>query len=214
MLFRSLLDIKLEDTIITIGSSQFMTVLPIPSYATIDNIDEAYWESDSDCIEIATYEGEIIGDYEGEAIVTVTIGSMNATCVVTVVSASHTPQTVTFDATAQGYINQQEVSSWSDEDITITFDKGTNSNAPKFYDNGNSLRVYGGNTIAVATSSGVIKTITFTFGSSDGSNDITVVKGTFVSPTWVGEESGLTFFIEGTSGNRRIVRMEITYIPA
>ncbi|MBR6947345.1 MAG: hypothetical protein IKH53_05255, partial [Muribaculaceae bacterium] len=83
--------------------------------------------------------------------------------------------TVTIDLTAQGYTNQQEVTSVSDADglVTITFDKGSNQNAPKWYDNGASVRVYGGSTITVSSEGTTpITGVTFTFGSSDGSNAI------------------------------------------
>lgn len=121
--------------------------------------------------------------------------------------------TVTIDLTAQGYTNQQEVTSVSDADglVTITFDKGSNKNAPKWYDNGASVRVYGGSTITVSSEGTTpITDVTFTFGSSDGSNAITSNVGTFESPTWTGSANEVVFTIGGTSGNRRFTQIEVT----
>ena len=121
--------------------------------------------------------------------------------------------TVTIDLTAQGYTNQQDVTSVSDADglVTITFDKGSNKNAPKWYDNGASVRVYGGSTITVSSEGTTpITGVTFTFGSSDGSNAITSNVGTFESPTWTGSANEVVFTIGGTTGNRRFVQIEVT----
>lgn len=117
----------------------------------------------------------------------------------------------TIDFTAQGYANQEAVTSVSGTDCTITFDKGTNSNAPKYFTSGTAIRAYGGNTITIASASKTIEGITFTFGSSDGSNAITADEGTFSSPTWSGSASSVTFTIGGTSGNRRLASVEVTY---
>ena len=197
---------------IQVGSNITLSVIPVPSYAPIADIDNAIWSTTSTNIEVSTYEGGVEGIYEGTAEVTVTIGSMSATCTITVISSSQDLNKVTFDATAQGYTNQQAVESWSSGDITITFDKGTNSNAPKYYDSGNAIRVYGGNTFTVSTSNGMIRTITLTLNGNG--NEITVVKGTLSGTTWTGDESSITFFVEGTSGHVKVVSIAISYLPA
>ena len=122
-------------------------------------------------------------------------------------------KTVTFDLTT-GYENGQEVTSVTDADglVTLTFDKGTNSNAPKYYTTGNAVRVYGGGTltVSVANSSDPITGMTFTFGSGDGSNAITSDVGTFASPNWAGEASEVIFTVGGTTGHRRFAKIEVT----
>ncbi len=119
--------------------------------------------------------------------------------------------TVTFDLTDQGYGNQQEVTTLTEDNVTITFNKGGSNNAPKWFDNGSSVRVYAKNTITVATTGNEpITGITFTFGSSDGTNAILSNVGTFVSPNWTGSETEVVFTIDGTSGNRRFVKIDVT----
>ncbi|MBQ1654693.1 MAG: InlB B-repeat-containing protein, partial [Bacteroidales bacterium] len=44
----------------------------------------------------------------------------------------------------------------------------------------------------------------FTFGSSDGSNDITASTGTYSDGMWVGSASSVTFTVGGENGHRRI----------
>ena len=119
--------------------------------------------------------------------------------------------TVTLDLTAQGYTNQQEVTSLTVDNVTVTFDKGTNTNTPKYYTSGNSVRVYGGGTVTISTSgSDPITGITFTYGGSDGNNAITCDVGTFESPNWTGSADEVVFTIGGTSGNRRFAQIEVT----
>ena len=82
----------------------------------------------------------------------------------------------------------------------------------KYYDSGNAIRVYGGNTFTVSTSNGMIRTITLTLNGNG--NEITVVKGTLSGTTWTGDESSITFFVEGTSGHVKVVSIAISYLPA
>ena len=119
------------------------------------------------------------------------------------------------DFTAQGYTNQQEISSFDGDGCTITFGKGTNSNAPKYYTSGTAIRAYGGNTITVASTCGKnIGEIVITFGDSDGSNEITANIGSYSAGTWTGDAESVTFTIGGTSGNRRIAGIKVTYVDA
>lgn len=96
------------------------------------------------------------------------------------------------------------------EDVTLTFSKGTNTgNAPKYYDNGQALRCYGGNTITVSSAEDITR-IDVTFGNSDGSNTITANPGTFSNNTWTGNAKQIVLTIGGTSGNRRFASMKVT----
>ena len=104
--------------------------------------------------------------------------------------------------------NQQVPTTLTAGDVTLTFDKGTNSNAPKYFDNGNALRCYGGNTMNVSAEN--ITQIDFTFGSSDGSNAITANKGTFSGSRWTGNANSVTFTIGGSNGNRRFAEVLVT----
>ncbi len=117
------------------------------------------------------------------------------------------------DLSNQGYANAVEVTSVVlDENITVSFSKGTNSNTPKYYTSGTSVRVYGGGTFTVSGGTGVTITgITLGFGSSDKDNDITANVGTFTSPSWSGSANSVTFTVGGTSGHRRIKTISVTY---
>lgn len=117
--------------------------------------------------------------------------------------------TTTFDFTS-GYENATAIGTKTQDGVTITFGKGdNNSNKPTYYDSGNAVRVYAKNTITVACT-GLTK-ITFTFGNDDGSNTITANTGSFTSPTWTGTANSVKFTIGGSSGNRRIQKVAVTY---
>ena len=112
----------------------------------------------------------------------------------------------------QGYTNQQEITTVSIDDIiSVTFNKGTNSNAPKYFTSGTAIRAYGGNYFTVSSTGGNITEISLTFGSSDGSNTITTDVSTYNNGMWTGSSSSVKFTIGGTSGNRRIAGITVTY---
>lgn len=110
----------------------------------------------------------------------------------------------------QGFANQAEISDVAGTYGDVTFSVGSGSTTPKYYSSGTSARVYGGNTITISSSNTIVG-ITFTFGSSDGSNTITSSPSGFTSPTWTGSANSVIFTIGGTNGNRRISSITITY---
>ena len=122
---------------------------------------------------------------------------------------SATEETITFSE--QGYQNQQIISEVTGSGITITFNKGTNSNAPKYYTSGTAVRAYGGNYFTVTAKGKKITEIGIGFGTSDGSNAITTDVGTYSRGTWEGEATSITFTIGGTTGHRRIASITVTY---
>ncbi len=121
--------------------------------------------------------------------------------------------TATFNFPEMGYANQAEVTTATKDGVTVTFDKGTNSYAPKYYTTGTAVRAYGGNTFTIS-SDNIIKKIVITFGESDGSNSITTDVNTYENGTWTGSANSVTFTIGGTSGNRRIQAITVTYEEA
>ena len=124
------------------------------------------------------------------------------------------PTVVTWDATTKNYENGTEIGTVAiDEKINAAFDKNTNSNAPKYYTTGEAVRAYGGNTITISGEKVAISKVEFTFGSSDGTNDILADKGTYAEGVWtISENTNIVkFTIGGTTGNRRIVAIKVTY---
>lgn len=120
--------------------------------------------------------------------------------------------TATIDFSAMNYSNGEAITSVDvDDNVAITFDKGTNSNVPKYYTTGTAIRLYGGNTMTL-TCSCVIEGVELTFGDGDGTNEITASTGTFISSEiWGGETTSLTLTIGGKTGHRRIKAVSVTY---
>lgn len=126
--------------------------------------------------------------------------------------ATYADTEVTFDFSAQGYTNGLAMDAVAiDANVTATFDKGTNSNGPKYYTTGTAVRLYGGNSMTLTTTSGNIKSIELTFSSGDGTNAITADCGNFSENAWSGEETSVKLTIGGTSGHRRIKTITVTY---
>ena len=97
----------------------------------------------------------------------------------------------------QGFENAQDLDGVVidiDNNVTVVFNKGTGNNSPKYYNTGSAIRAYGGNNFVVA-STGSISSITLSFASGEGSNEITTEVGTFESPTWTGEANEVTFIL-------------------
>ena len=117
---------------------------------------------------------------------------------------------ITIDFTAQGYANAEDFASLTVNGVTVEGDKGDNSkNGPKYYTSGDAVRFYGGNTFTISASKN-IESVTITFGSGEGTNEITASPGSWVSPEWTGSASSVTFTIGGTSGHRRIQKLVVT----
>ena len=116
------------------------------------------------------------------------------------------------DFSDQGYTNQQEISSYTGTNFSISFAKGSNSNAPKYFTTGTAIRAYGGNTFTVSSAL-TITGITLTFGTGDGSNAITTDKVTYENGIWTGSATSVTFTIGGSTGNRRLAGVTVTYTP-
>ncbi len=121
---------------------------------------------------------------------------------------------VTITFSEQGYTNGEAVTSLSVNDISLTFDQGTNTSSnsvPKYYTTGAAIRLYAGNNMTVTVDNAIITAIAFTFGSGDNSNAITSNVGTYEDGSWTGNGDTVIFTIGGTSSHRRIAALTITY---
>ncbi len=127
--------------------------------------------------------------------------------------------TITFSE--QGYSNGQEVTSATlDDYITLTFNKGTNSNAPKYYNMGTALRIYGGGTMTVTGSSSAVTINSVTLTTQSGDNTVNsastvsagtlAIDGTAATITSVNANS-TTFTQGGSSGHVRILTVTVDY---
>ena len=115
-------------------------------------------------------------------------------------------------ASEQGYENGQVIDTVEfDSNVSAIFNKGTNNNGPKYYNTGQAIRCYGSNYFTMSTTQGTLSEIALTFGTGDGSNEITTDVGTFEDGIWTGSSSSVTFTIGGTTGHRRIAAFDITY---
>ena len=121
---------------------------------------------------------------------------------------------VMIDFPAMGYANATEITEIKKDGLTMAFDKGDNSNGPKYYTSGTAVRLYGGNSVTIT--GGTISTVKLTLGSGEEyDNAINPSDGTFDVATgiWTGSTASLTLTIDGTKGHRRIQKMSIVYLP-
>lgn len=126
---------------------------------------------------------------------------------------SENTKTASIDLFAQNYSNAEVVSSVTiNEDISVEFNKGSNSNDPKYYNDGTSVRVYGGSYFTVTAKQGyTITNIELSFGASDKTNTISADTGTYSGNTWSGSANSVKLTVDGTSGHRRIKTIKVSY---
>ena len=138
-------------------------------------------------------------------------------CLVGFVAANAAEVSVTFSE--KGYANGQEVTTVAlDDNITLLFDKGSNSNACKYYNTGTAMRVYGGGTMTVQGASGVtISKVTIATQSSNPAHaESAVSAGTLTISTTESVIDGVDgesvmFTQGGTSGHIRMVSVKVEY---
>lgn len=156
-----------------------------------------------------------LGKVSNATITATAEGGKTATITVNVDKMGET-ESVTFANC--GYSNQEEVTSYSFTNSSVTFDKGSNSNSPKYYDSGTAIRLYGGGTITISSQTLNIVKIELIYGTSDGSNAFSTEIGEFAETTekgtWTGSSKSVVFTEAGTSGNRRIAGINVTYEAA
>ena len=124
---------------------------------------------------------------------------------------------VTFNE--MGYANEEAVISVTlgdglgNGDATITFAKGAATTySPTYYNIGEAVRTYAGNTIEIVSTSdaSTLSHIVFTFAKGDGNNEISASVGTYADGVWTGNAQSVTFTIGGTTGHRRIASIAVT----
>ena len=138
-------------------------------------------------------------------------------------------QTVSFDFSAQGYTDQQEIKDVviAEGFISANFDKGTGQNVPKYY--GTEVRLYGGGVFTISSTSCNILSITINYSRESntgvGVSQITTYKGEEVVENSVEELSttshkitvaggDFTKFVltnPATSGHYRFLSISIEY---
>ena len=177
------------------------------------------WTSSNTNVATVNNSGVVSAVAVGNAVIRATSTFDNTKygeCTVTVTDSSQggDPDPIggseTITMSEQGFTEAGVVTSVSGNNCTLTFSKGSGTNDPKYYGTGSSVRIYPNNTLTISSSQTIIG-ITFTFGTSDGTNAITASTGTFDSPTWTGSANSITFTSGGSSGHRRIAAVTITY---
>lgn len=136
----------------------------------------------------------------------------SANYVLTVTEKSPTgPTTVVIDLSKQKFTNNQEIKEVTSGPVSLIFNKGTNTNPPKYYTTGTAVRLYGGNTMTVSSSKTIVK-VELTFDTEEkGKNAITTEPLTYSDGTWTGESNSIKFTVGGTSGHRRVQKVSVTY---
>lgn len=126
---------------------------------------------------------------------------------------------VTYDATKQGYANQQEITTVTLTPITLTFDGGGNNNSPKYYTaSPAAIRMYPKNTLTVSSinNSDITKIeIGFSANYGDGENkeDVYFMADGYSNGTWQGNATSVVLTVnpDAASGQVRVQTITVTY---
>ncbi|MBR6978285.1 MAG: hypothetical protein IKH88_00430 [Prevotella sp.] len=126
---------------------------------------------------------------------------------------------VTIKLSEQGYDNAEDVSTLTVDGITLTFSKANGSYSPKYYNIGNAVRIYGGNTLTVDADSHDIIQITMVFqkSNSPSNSDFSVDCGSAtigVITTWTGNSNTVVFTNTASTGHWRLQTITVeTQVP-
>lgn len=170
-----------------------------------------------DAITIVPTTGKITIKAVGTATITATAEgteeyeAASANYSLTVTEKSPTgPTTVVIDLSKQNFKNSQEIKEVTSDPVSLSFNKGSNTNPPKYYTTGTAVRLYGGNTMTVSSSKTIVK-VELTFATGENNNTITTDSETYSNGTWTGESNSIKFTVGGKSGHRRVQKVSVTY---
>lgn len=170
-----------------------------------------------DAITIDSTTGKITIKAVGTATITATAEgteeyeAASANYSLTVTEKSPTgPTTVVIDLSKQNFKNSQEIKEVTSDPVSLSFNKGSNTNSPKYYTTGTAVRLYGGNTMTVSSSKTIVK-VELTFATGENNNTITTDSETYSNGTWTGESNSIKFTVGGKSGHRRVQKVSVTY---
>ena len=134
---------------------------------------------------------------------------------ITILAVPAWAATVSLTSSALGLDNGDPFSTTTQNGITVSGDKGDNSNAPKYYTSGDAVRFYAKNTMTVSGTG--ITSIVVTYGSksnaisSSSPSGIGTYNTGSKTQTWTGTATNsITFTFGGTSGNDQIKSIEVT----
>lgn len=111
----------------------------------------------------------------------------------------------TIDFSKQGYSNEQQVSSLTQDPFTVTFTNGGTNTA--YYNTGSAVRVYNGGTMTVSSE----YTITKIEIAGNAQKGATLSADGLSGTTWTGSSNSVTISV-GTAGHYRFQTLTITYL--
>ena len=151
-------------------------------------------------------EGTTSGSDETTTGENITISGTTVNLINNAVTAGTTSTTI--DLSTLGLTNASEVTTVTmPDESTITFDKGTNSNAPKYYTATKGIRVYANNTITF-TGKATIAKVVFTCDSYNGTD---CVGNTTATVTFSGNTAVYTNASENAGVQLRVKTITIYY---
>lgn len=161
----------------------------------------------TDDVEITGYDMES----ESSQTITVSYGDKTTSYTIEVKEKGLAENEILFVASQQGLVNGDDLGTYTDSIATVSFIKNSGTQ-PKYYSSTLAFRLYAKNTFTVSGTKKILK-VEFEMASTDvvGSNTITANVGTLSGNTWAGETNNITFSVAGTSGQRNIVSIKITY---
>ena len=125
--------------------------------------------------------------------------------------ASGNVEVIELTADAQGFENQQKVSSVSGSVVTLTFSKGTGATDPAYYTTGDAVRVYNGGTMTISAGGRTITKVVFEY-ELNGTATVSVSPETYDASTmtWTGSATEVVL-TAGTAKHVRIKKVTVTY---
>lgn len=206
----------------TVNVGETLNLPAITASASDDTTPELTYTYTSDKPEIATVSeaGVVTGVAAGSATITASSTAegynvRDAKYTVNVIDPNALEQEIVF--AEFNYSNQQEISTVEKGIVTLTFDKGSNSIAPKYFTNNKDVRLYAGGSLTITVPEGYFITkIESVYNNTQ--NALTPDSGEFNTDFTVWNKTTdvntVKFTEGGTSGNRSWTKIVVYYALA
>lgn len=145
-----------------------------------------------------------------------TYGNGYAEYVLSVIDPNNPSEKIVF--ANNGYTDQKVISTVNQGKITLLFDQGSNTNKPKYFNNGKDVRLYGGGSLTISVPAEYVLTKVISIYNNT-KNKLSADNGEFNSDYTIWTAGATTkntvvFTESGTSGNRSWTEIEVYYTKA
>lgn len=187
---------------------------------TPEGIAVTYSSSNTDVATVDASTGAVTPIKAGTTTITATFAGnddyteASASYELTVRDESQTMSEETFDLTANGYENGEQVTTVNGTDATLLFAKSDGTTDPAYYNTGTAVRLYENNTLTITSQKAIAKVeFVMTANGSTKMENFSITPAGFDAETytWTGNAKEITVTSTASSGHFRIQKITVYF---